>query len=140
MHSYRHSTGRMQLQLFVAMLLSILFLAPVAAQTKSDSSKTRGTAPSSAATIDPALIGVWGIDNRGGYDFRADGTLILSGTDTYRFDASNGIWHYWQVNGPNSKLLGNFKMTADYRVSADGKSLTINLKKGNPVTNMKRIK
>ena len=140
MHSHKLPSSNLQHRLFTAMILTFLITTFVVAQTKSDSAKTKTTKSSIAMTIDPALIGVWGIGKEAGYDFRVDGTVVLSGTATYHFDASNGVWHYWQVNGPNSKLLGNLKMTADYKISADGKSLAINLKKGNPVTNLKRIK
>jgi len=58
----------------------------------------------------------------------------MQGTMMYKFDAAKGIWHYWQPATPG------FKIAAEYKLSADGKSLSINLKTGKPFTNLKRIK
>ena len=77
---------------------------------------------------------MWGVDARGGYDFRADGTFIMEGTVSYHFDAAQGVWHYWQPSMPSAKVA------AEYKVSGDGKSLSINLKKGNAFTSLKKIK
>jgi hypothetical protein len=98
----------------------------------------RGAAKTAKAdttsAIDAKLLGVWGVDARGGYDFRADGTFIMEGTVSYHFDAAQGVWHYWQPSMPSAKVA------AEYKVSGDGKSLSINLKKGNAFTSLKKIK
>ncbi len=86
------------------------------------------------AAIDKKIIGVWGVDKRGGYDFRANGTVILSGVSKYNYTAANGIWSYWQASMPK------LKVTAEYKISPDGKEMSLNLKKGNPFNKVKRIK
>ena len=109
------------------------FPGPVRAQAPatSGSGATHSTAK---AAIDSALVGVWGVDARGGYEFKADGTFIMEGATRYQYDAAGGTWHYWQ---PGMEMA---KVTAEYRVSADGKSLQINLKKGRPFTHLMRIR
>src|SRR5208337_449416 len=79
-----------------------------------------------APKIDPGIVGVWGVDSQGGYEFKADGTFIMEGSVKYLFDAAGGVWHYWFEVSPKSAVA------ADYKLSADGKSLQINLKKGHP--------
>ncbi len=120
--------------LLPVMLLVLLASAAVVAQDKTNTKSAPAVKPDTAKTIDPGLIGVWGVDAQGGYDFRANSTFVMQGAVTYRFNASKGIWHYWQAETPG------IKMTADYKLSADGKSLSINLKTGKPFTNLKRIK
>ena len=110
-----------------------LLCGAVEAQTPAASHPKADTAVA-AATIDRALVGVWGVDSNGGYEFRADGTFIMEGAATYHFDAANGTWHYWL---PGMEAA---KVTAEYQVSADGKSLTINLKKGRPFTHLIRVR
>ena len=134
MYSCRHFFSSALCPLVAGAL--VVGLAPTAV-TAQDTSKhvTAKTAQSAAiAAIDPKLIGIWGVDERGGYDFWADGTFIMEGSVTYRFDASKGVWHYWQ---PKTPVI---RMTADYKISEDGKSLSINLKSGKPPANLKRIK
>ncbi len=117
--------------LLFLVVISFLCASTIGAQTKS---KSKVKSSETAATIDSALLGVWGVDERGGYEFKKDGTSIMEGSITYNFDASNGVWHYWQPSMPGAKV------TADYKVSPDGKSLSINLKKGKPFTSLKKIK
>jgi len=79
--------------------------------------------PATAAPkIDPGILGVWGVDSKGGYEFKSDGTFIMEGAVTYKFDASDGVWHYWMEVAPKSAV------TADYKLSVDKKTLQINLK------------
>ncbi len=120
--------------LFFMALLFVLCCSIVVGQTKSKHRGAKTTKSASTSAIDSALVGVWGADARGGYDFRKDGTLILEGSTTYRYDAANGVWHYWQAS------MTYAKVTAEYKISKDGKSLSINLKKGNPFANLIRIK
>ncbi len=115
-------------------LLFVLCGSTVVAKTTSKPTVAKGTKSDTTSTIDSKLVGVWGVDARGGYDFRADGTFSMQGAVTYHSDAANGVWHYWQPSMPNAKV------TAEYRVSGDGKSLSINLKKGKPFTNLTKIK
>jgi len=121
-------------RLLCVMVLVLLASAALFAQSTPAGKSAPTARPDTARTIDRGLIGVWGVDAQGGYDFRANGTFVMQGAITYRFDASNGVWHYWQAETPA------FKVAADYKLSADGKSLSINLKKGKPFTNLKRIK
>ncbi|HMK39384.1 MAG TPA: hypothetical protein VK569_08590 [Bacteroidota bacterium] len=116
----------------VALLLFLLATTTTFAQDKANPTPAKATP--SAAPVDPGLVGVWGVDTQGGYDFRADGTFIMQGAVTYRFDASKGVWHYWQPGTPSVKIA------AEYKLSADGKSLSINLKTGKPFTNLKKIR
>lgn len=118
----------------VLVILSILCISISAAQTKKKQGMMNNAKPSAQSVIDSTLVGVWGIDAKGGYDFRSDGTFIMEGTVNYRYDASNGVWHYWQPSMPNAKAEG------EYKISAGGKSLAINLKKGTAFTNLIRIK
>ncbi len=87
-----------------------------------------------APKIDQGIVGVWGVDSKGGYEFKADGTFIMEGSVKYLFDASNGVWHYWWEVSPKSAV------TADYKLSADGKSLQINMKTGHPLQKLIRVK
>jgi hypothetical protein len=125
---------RSSIRLLIAVALVCCAAAIISAQEKQKQPAAQAAKPAPNATIDPALIGVWGVDEQGGYDFRADGTFIMAGSVTYRFDASKGVWHYWQPATPT------FKTAADYKISADGKSLSINLKTGKPFTHLKKIK
>ena len=123
----------MKPKIVVLPLVALSLLCGVSeAQTRPSSAQhdTGVTAPRN----DPALIGVWGVDANGGYEFKADGTFILQGSVTYLYDAANGTWHYWQ------RGMEMAKVTAEYQVSADGKSLSINLKKGRPFTHLIRIR
>ena len=115
-------------------LVVLVCCAGAGAQDKKNMDTAKPAKASPAAAIDPALVGVWGVDNQGGYDFRADGTFIMQGSITYRYDASKGVWHYWQPATPG------FKVAAEYKISADGKGLTINLKTGKQFTNLKKIR
>jgi hypothetical protein len=108
-----------------------LLCGSLEAQTPAPS---RPKADTAAARIDRALVGVWGVDSNGGYEFRADGTFIMEGATTYHYDAANGTWHYWL---PGMEAA---KVSAEYQVSADGKALSINLKKGRPFTHLIRIR
>jgi len=116
----------------------VLHLVAVSLLCGVSEAQTRPSSPqpgsSVAAKVDTALIGVWGVDANGGYEFKADGTFILQGSVTYLYDAANGTWHYWQ------RGMEMAKVTAEYQVSADGKSLSINLKKGRPFTHLIRIR
>ena len=121
-------------RLLPVVMLVLLASAVVVAQHTSKGKPAPKAKSDSAATVDPGLIGVWGVDAQGGYDFRANGTFVMQGAITYGFDAAKGVWHYWQPATPGLKIA------ADYRLSADGKSLSINLKAGKPFTNLKKIK
>lgn len=134
MYSYNLFFSSWQCRLVVALLFVVLTTATIAAQDTSKHVTAKSAQSAAIATIDPKLIGIWGVDERGGYDFWADGTFIMEGSVTYRFDASKGVWHYWQPKTPA------IKMAADYKLSADGKSLSINLKAGKPFVTLKRIK
>jgi hypothetical protein len=134
MSARKLSFSSLQYRLVAAVLLVLLAAPTIIAQNKSTPASARKAQPDSATAIDSRLIGVWGVDQQGGYDFRAAGTFIMERGVTYRFDASKGVWHYWQPKTPG------IKMTADYKISADGKSLSINLKAGKPFTNLKKIK
>ncbi len=134
MLSHRKHSPRPSIRLILVLLLVVAASAAVSAQGKQGKDTTKSAKAPSAATIDPALVGVWGVDQQGGYDFRADGTFIMEGSITYKFDAAKGVWHYWQPSMPGIKMAG------DYKLSADGKSLSINLKTGKPFTNLKKIK
>ncbi|MGE5683171.1 MAG: hypothetical protein ACM34K_20100 [Bacillota bacterium] len=123
------------------MILVFAFSLPLAAQSGIKSAaqkklnKPAAVANAAAAkSIDQKIVGVWGVDARGGYDFRSDGSFIMEGSVNYRFDAANGLWHYWMPNVPAGKV------EAEYKISADGKTMSINLKKGNPFTTLKKIK
>jgi hypothetical protein len=119
----------------VLTLFLIVFAGTFAfGQTKSKTPSSKTTSPAVISSVDPRIVGVWGVDERGGYEFRADGTFIMEGTVTYNYDAANGLWHYWQASMPDMKLAG------DYKVSADGRSLSINLTQGNPLTHLKKVK
>ena len=83
--------------------------------------------------IDQKILGVWGVDSSGGYEFLADGTFIMQGSVKYGFDAADGVWHYWMPGVEH-------KVTADYKLSDDGKTLSINLKKGHSLVKLKRVK
>ena len=87
-----------------------------------------------APKIDPGIIGTWGKNSKAIYEFRADGTFILEGMSTYKFEAMDGIWRYWLEVDPKSAV------TAEYKLSADKKSLQINVKKGKTLKNVVRIK
>jgi hypothetical protein len=117
-------------------LLCLVGLAGFAGSVQAQAPAPKPSAGRSAAVpaIDSALVGVWGVDAQGGYEFRADGTFIMEGSVRYAYDASAGTWHYWQ---PGMEMA---KVTAEYRVSADRKSLDINLHKGRPFTHLVRIK
>lgn len=91
-------------------------------------------AASAAPKVDPGIVGVWGVDSKGGYEFKADGTFIMEGSVKYLFDASDGVWHYWWEASPKSAV------TADYKLSTDKKSLQINMKKGHPLQKLIRVK
>jgi len=86
------------------------------------------------AVIDRGMLGVWGVDARGGYEFLADGTFIMEGSTKYGFDAAGGIWHYWMAGSTLSRV------TAEYKLSGDGKTLYLNLKKGHPLIKLIRVK
>ena len=117
-------------------LLMLVFLATMLTfgQSKVKRAPAKAVKSDATGTVDPKLVGVWGVDERGGYDFRANGTFVMEGAATYRYDASGGVWHYWLPSMPAAKTA------ADYKLSADGKSLSINLKAGKPMTNLKRVK
>ena len=134
MHNYHHLMTIRKYGLVSLTLLFVLCGSTVVGQTKSKPRVAKTTKSDTTSTIDSRLVGVWGVDARGGYDFRADGTFIMEGAVTYHFNAANGVWHYWQPKMPNAKV------TAEYKVSGDGKSLSINLKKGKPFTNLRKIK
>lgn len=122
---------------YALLVLTLLFLfcgSTGVAQIKSKMKVAKTQKSDTTSTIDSKLVGVWGVDAKGGYDFRADGTFIMEGSVTYRFDAAKGVWHYWQPAMPNAKIV------AEYNLSQDEKSLSINLKKGKPFTNLKKIK
>ena len=87
-----------------------------------------------APKIDQGIVGVWGVDSQGGYEFKADGTFIMQGSVQYLFDASNGVWHYWMAVSPKTAVA------AEYKLSPDGKGLQINLKKGHPFQKLIRVK
>ena len=128
---------RKSLQHALATLLFTLFIAyapPASGQTVAKQDSAKAAKPSAASTIDAGLLGVWGVDAQGGYEFKTDGTFIMQGTMTYKFDAAKGVWHYWQPGTPSMKIA------AEYKLSNDGKSLSINLKTGKPFTNLKKIK
>lgn len=114
-------------------LALVALCGSVTAQTR-PAARPNARHSAAASKIDSALVGVWGEDARGGYEFKADGTFIMEGAVTYAFDASHGTWHYWQ---PGMEAAA---VTAEYSVSADGKSLSINLKKGTPFAHLKRIR
>jgi hypothetical protein len=84
--------------------------------------------------VDPGIVGVWGVDSKGGYEFKADGTFIMEGSVKYLFTATDCVWKYWMEVSPKSGV------TAEYKLSADGKSLQINLKKGHPLQKLIRVK
>jgi len=112
----------------------VVYAVPAMGQSHATQDTAKAAKPRAVPTIDAGLVGVWGVDAQGGYEFKADGTFIMQGTMTYKFDAAKGVWHYWQPATPG------FKIAAEYKLSADGKSLSINLKTGKPFTNLKRIK
>jgi hypothetical protein len=87
-----------------------------------------------APKVDAGIVGVWGVDSKGGYEFKADGTFIMEGSVKYLFTATDGVWKYWMEVSPKSAV------TADYKLSADGKNLQINLKKGHPFQKLIRVK
>jgi hypothetical protein len=87
-----------------------------------------------APKIDQGIVGVWGVDSQGGYEFKADGTFIMQGSVQYLFDASDGVWHYWMAVSPKSAVA------AEYKLSSNGKSLQINLKKGHPFQKLIRVR
>ena len=91
---------------------------------------TAGAAPK----IDPGLIGAWGKNSKVLYEFKADGTFVLEGMSTYKFDAIDGIWHYWWEVDPKSAV------TAEYKLSADKATLEINMKKGKTLKKFVRLK
>ena len=76
-----------------------------------------------APKIDPGLIGRWGKNAKVLYEFKADGTFILEGMSTYKFDSIDGIWHYWWEVDPKSAV------TAEYNLSADKETVQINIKR-----------
>jgi hypothetical protein len=84
--------------------------------------------------IDPGILGTWGKNSKVNYEFKADGTFILEGMSTYKFDAIEGIWHYWWEADPKSAV------TAEYKLSADKATLQINMKKGKTLKKFVRIK
>jgi hypothetical protein len=53
---------------------------------------------------------------------------------SYKFDASNGIWHYWLEADPKSAVA------AEYKLSDDKKTLQINMKHGKKLKKLVRIK
>ncbi len=134
MHFHRNATTICWQTLLPLIVLLVLSASLLDAQTNSKHKDSVTTKSKPVAVIDSTLLGVWGVDARGGYEFRADGTFIMEGVVNYSFDASKGVWHYWQPSMPGAKV------TAEYKISADGKSLSINLKKGNPFTTLKKIK
>ena len=87
-----------------------------------------------APKIDPGIIGLWGVKSKVSHEFKADGTFILEGMSTYKFDAIDGIWRYWLDADPKSAV------TAEYKLSADKKTLQINMKKGKTLKTLIRIK
>jgi hypothetical protein len=87
-----------------------------------------------APKVDPGVVGVWGVDSQGGHEFKAGGTFIMEGTVNYKLEAADGAWHCWFEVSPKSAV------TAECKLSADKKTLQINLKKGNSFTKLIRVK
>lgn len=115
--------------------LAMLLLAGTAqAAGKTKPAKKPEAAKVEPAAIDKGLVGTWGVDSRGGYEFRADGTFVMEGAVHYRYDATGGVWRYWLPSLPSGKT------SADYKLSADGKSLEINLKQGTALTRLIKVK
>ena len=87
-----------------------------------------------APKIDPAILGAWGSKTTVSHEFKADGTFILEGSTTYKFEAIDGIWRYWWDVDPKSAI------TAEYKISDDKKSIQINMKQGKKLRKLIRIK
>ena len=77
MYSCRRFFSSSPCRVAAAVLCVGLAVTTVTAQDTSKHAAVRSARPAAAA-IDPKLIGVWGVDERGGYDFRTDGTLSIS--------------------------------------------------------------
>lgn len=115
-------------------VLSILLCSNSFSQSRKKMPKEKLQTSAAVSKIDPMLLGVWGVDARGGYEFKADGTFIMEGSVKYNFEASNGLWNYWLPG------MAATKVTAEYKISTDGKSMSTNLKKGNSFTTLKKIR
>ena len=117
--------------LSIASILSVMTQNDIKAQSKKETvKKTKNV----TVKNDAGLIGIWGTDERGGYEFKKDSTFIMEGATVYKYQASGGVWTYWSPKMPFAKVK------AEYQLSKDGKQLNINLKTGRPMAHLKRIK